>query len=457
MSRTWAIAFLLFGCGATSDEMASPQDHSSSGNEGVGGAMAGATTAAGASGKGGNGQGAGGTQGAGGSHATGGSHDAGESQAAGGTNGMGGSQAADAAGAGGGSSGLSGSLGTGGATVTPRTCSDLPKAGVWEKISPTEAQMESDGVVIDPFDPSIVWAGFANHGIYKSTNCGATFTHVSTGKNGALVDAGAPISMVVDPHNPGTIYSTSFGGNSGLWKSTNGGVDFQSLITQDGNVGKVVPFNMTNSVAMNPHDSKQLIVTMHDSCKPPYGELCVAESKDAGETWEVKTLSIPGATGWASGAGAWILDAKTWLFTSATYNVWLTTDDGATWKKVSSATTTGGKTLIGPFYPSNKTGHYYLSALEGMIESDDGMSWKLIPNSGRSVGFAMGDGRLYSADLWTTTYRVANESDLTKWTVLPPPAGLAADTGSPYLAYDAVQHILYSSNWFGGLWRLATP
>jgi hypothetical protein len=38
--------------------------------------------------------------------------------------------------------------------------------------------------------------------------------------------------MVVDPKNPGTIYSTAYGGNSGLWKSTNGGRDFQSLITK---------------------------------------------------------------------------------------------------------------------------------------------------------------------------------------------------------------------------------
>src|SRR5262249_12548288 len=154
--------------------------------------------------------------------------------------------------AGGGASGMGGSLGTGGTMIPPHACSALPKSGVWEKISPAEAKEESDGVVIDPFDASIVWAGFANHGLYKSTDCGATFTDLSTGKNGALGDGGAPISMVLDPHNRGTIYTTSYGGNSGLWKSTNGGVDFQSLITQDGNVGKIVPFNMTNSVAMNP-------------------------------------------------------------------------------------------------------------------------------------------------------------------------------------------------------------
>jgi hypothetical protein len=60
---------------------------------------------------------------------------------------------------------------------------------------------------------------------------------------------------------------------------------------------------------------------------------------------------------------------------------------------------------------------------------------------------------VYTSDLWTTTFRYASETDLTNWTVIPPPAELAADTGSPYLAYDATQHILYSSNWFGGLWR----
>jgi hypothetical protein len=29
--------------------------------------------------------------------------------------------------------------------------------------------------------------------------------------------------------------------------------------------------------------------------------------------------------------------------------------------------------------------------------------------------------------------------------------------GAPYLAYDAAHHILYSSNFAGGLWRVVTP
>jgi hypothetical protein len=93
--------------------------------------------------------------------------------------------------------------------------------------------------------------------------------------------------------------------------------------------------------------------------------------------------------------------------------------------------------------------------VEGIVRSTDGRTWSFIPNSnGRFVGFAAGDGRLFAADQWSTSYVTASDRDPTHWTRIPPPADLPADQGAPYLDYDTAHHILYSSNYAAGLWRV---
>jgi hypothetical protein len=341
---------------------------------------------------------------------------------------------------------------------TPRSCSELPEPGIWENISPAGAT-ETDAVVIDPFDSATVWMGGRGIGIQKSTDCGATWTHVNVGRNGTEVDNGAPGSMAVDPVNEGVMYTTAFMGSNGLWKSTNGGVDWDQLFPEGSEVFEVVQYNLTNSIAMDPNDPTHLIASMHAKCGAPYLPVCLAETKDAGATWRIVNVDC-GASDWVAGAGAFILSENDWLFGSYSNGLWLTRDGGASWDNITpegASGATGGKTLILPFYPSGQ-GLYYLAAMEGILRSSDGFAWSLIPNSGgRSVGLAMGDGRLFSSDQWSAVYRTALESDASNWSTIAPPEGLPSDQGAPYLAYDTERHLLYSSNWNGGLWRVVAP
>jgi hypothetical protein len=60
----------------------------------------------------------------------------------------------------------------------------------------------------------------------EARKLGATWTHVSTGANGSQLDSGSPVSIVVDPVNQGTMYVAEIYGPPGVWKSTNGGVDW---------------------------------------------------------------------------------------------------------------------------------------------------------------------------------------------------------------------------------------
>jgi photosystem II stability/assembly factor-like uncharacterized protein len=78
-------------------------------------------------------------------------------------------------------------------------------------------------IVIDPQNPSTVYAGSWYHGgVYKSTDGGMSWSAVNSGlpsgPSGVHVDA-----LAVDPKNPGTLYAATDGG---LFKSTDGGASW---------------------------------------------------------------------------------------------------------------------------------------------------------------------------------------------------------------------------------------
>ena len=447
----FVFAVVVAGCSSPNGEAsnaddATPEAGDTNESLGVGGA-AGETTVGGGSGSGGS---------AGRSGARGGGGSTGKMDA--------------------GTTGASGNMDGGGRVTVPeasaaRPCNHLAASGTWENISPVKTAFDTsngrnyaDAVVVDPFDASTVWHGTGYAGLYKSTDCGATFVRTNTGRSADALQGSALGSMAVDPVNQGVMYTTAFEGANGLFKSTNGGVDWDQLLPASSTVAKAVQSNLVNSVAMDPRDPRHLVIGMHANCLPPYGAVCEAESTDAGATWTVTTVPVPGQS-WAPGAGAFILSATSWLFGTYSSGLWLTTDRGTTWSNVTpsgASGSTAGKTICVPFYPNPIDGRYYLPSMEGILRStsSDGRTWSLLPNSGgRSVGFAMGGGYLYSADQWSTTYHFASQGDPTKWSTLPgqPAAALPTNLGAPYLAYDAVHHVLYSANFAGGLWRVVTP
>jgi hypothetical protein len=343
-------------------------------------------------------------------------------------------------------------------------CNALPDAGTWEEITPNaSAHQGSDAVALDPFQAGVVWmsaGAAAPGGLYRSTDCGATWTLVSTGENADAVNAMGLTSMVLDPVNPGTIYATpgsNAGPGSGLLKSTNGGKDFQQLFPPSSEVASVVQYDLVSSVGMEAANPLHLVVSMHAVCAAPYGPVCEAETTDGGATWTITKVDIPGLTDWVAGAGAFILDANRWLFSTYSNGLWLTKDRGATWSNVTATGawgSTSGKTINAPFRRS-ADGNFYLADETGVLQSADGEHWTLLPSSGgRTVGLASGTHRLYSSDQWSNAYHSVAFGDLGTWTTLLPPAALTADQGAPFLAFDAAHSVLYASTWAGGAWRI---
>lgn len=141
-----------------------------------------------------------------------------------------------------------------------------------------------------------------------------------------------------------------------------------------------------------------------------------------------------------------------------TAELYVTTDNGGTFNKATPSGTwgfSGGEVEIHPIVRASD-GTYLLTSSQGIAKSSDAQSWSLIPNSGgRVVGLTKGDGKIYSSDQWSSAYHVANDTDPTRWTVVSPPPS-PGDQGAPYIDYDTAHHVLYSSNFASGVWRLVT-
>ena len=353
------------------------------------------------------------------------------------------------------------------AVVVNGNCDNLGTPGKWDNIAPKQTEtgqalgvVNAQGLALDPFNTATLWMGASSvypasaGGVYKSTDCGATWVHVNTGMNGTKIDKAAIWSLAVDPVTPGIIYVVGAYGPLNLWKSTDGGVNFLPLLPDS--FGPAFAGNFVASVTMDPNDPLHLVIAPHGNCAAPYDPICNAESKDGGATW--RAVKIPG-NGWAEATGPYLLNATSWLSTSG--GLWLTTDNGAHWKDVKPAGinyVTGGEYTHTPLRKS-ALGHYYLGSQQdnGLITSTDGATWTHIkgtPNGQYELAFAMGGGRLYLGDMVGNDYEVADEATPGTWKKLPSPP---AQLGPANLEYDEKHHILYSTNFQGGFWRMVTP
>jgi hypothetical protein len=385
--------------------------------------------------------------------------------------GVGGGSAGKAGGGGGGATGKAGgggSSGAGGNASQPAgKCDRLGAIGKWEDITPPVAVLPGAApcpygghFVVNPQDPTMLYRGSCNQGIWKTTDCGATWVHVNTGTNGSTLDSGRQWTFVIDPVDPQVLYTNSgYGAKSnGAFKSTNGGVDFQQLWPPaDPVLAKVVEYNFVGGIAMDPSDHTHLLITFHAKCAAPHTEACFGESKDAGTTWHM----IEGQAGWAGGEGQavyFLNESKTWLWGSQSNGLWRTTDAGASWQAVTDKMAQGHG--AGQMYRS-KSGVFYLPVLNGILRSADGIDWAIVPSSGTVMAGLTGNGttmyasRGFPWDPSTNLYLPfwsSPENDGQHWTQMPSP--MLSNGGE--LQFDSVHHILYSADGGAGFWRVVT-
>jgi hypothetical protein len=391
---------------------------------------------------------------------------AGATGTAGATSAAGATGTAGAAGA----AGVSGAAGGGSGGVF--ACPNLPTAGTWEDITPTTARgldgtvYNAQALMIDPFDSRTLWLGTAKPetstadartGLFRSNDCGATWSHVDTGQNSDLLERSSLWSMAIDPVDKGVLYTVGANGALGLFKSINAGVDWQQLFPAGSEFAKHVQANFVGAVVMDPTDHRHLVVTSHGSCSAPYGagaSACQAETLDAGVTWTI--VPNPNGLGFQENAGAYLIGANNWLYADPATSTFRTTDHGKTWKLVGPGAQ-GGEGRARPLVAA-PDGAFYLPSDHGVLTSaDEGASWTLLPNTPMSYGFAIGGGHLYTSPEFIASYKTASLSDPKTWTAMPTPPSRAPNRGAAFMDYDEAHHLLYTSNLQGGLFRMVTP
>jgi hypothetical protein len=392
-------------------------------------------------------------------------------------------------------------------------CTNLPAANTWQNITPPALNMSewcvpgdgncpgagdtangqigtygANAFVVDKNNPGTIVLGTSSLGVWKSTDCGSTWTHIDTGMNGAALDGGRNWSMAIDPTNSNVLYTVSGYNQGGVFKSTDGGVNWAQVLGQ--NVLNATgatpcaqsadkndcdnPGGFVEKIAMDPTNSQHLTVSFHTDCggttplpganiDNTNGWGCLGETTDGGQDWTLTTSAMP----WdgTDGPGQMMVDSKTWYYApNDCTGLWRTTtggvseDGGPAWSQVYNGCVSGGvyQASNGNFYTGSNTGS------DNVVWSSDGINWNMMPNSpsaaslngsipmiddGKTFYVGGGDG-YYTAPLAAGNLTFS-KIDSTPLTSVPDnQQGSSANVG-----YDATHHIFYSSNQTGGFWR----
>lgn len=340
---------------------------------------------------------------------------------------------------------------------TPHACDSLGPVGQFQNITPPGVNLNNFGtirVLVDPLHPGTIIVGTDKSGLFRSADCGATWVKANTGSNSAALNTGLLWSIEISPFNSSIIYVGSlYGSDLSLLKSTQGGNNWASVFpngkaTLTNGTVITAPSYFFQDLALDPTTPDHLITTFHTDCNPPYGTLCLGESKDGGATWRFFN-GPPELSGWKEGARPFMVNSTTWLYITFFDGVYLTRDSGMTWEKTAVP---GGTNK--PYKATN--GNYYIPGFHGVHKSADLRSWMKVNNSPQSNSL-VGDGVRIFAGYGTTdkpAFKVTLENNDIAWTEYSSPASIRE--GAQNMAYDSSQRILYTANAKSGLWRVVT-
>lgn len=358
--------------------------------------------------------------------------------------------------------------------VVVGTCAGLAAVGTFERITPPlgpspfgpdggpDQETGTFAIAADPVNQGTLYAGTFGQGVWKSTDCGASWANVATGRNSDVVGSGMNWTFAVDPQQPATLYTNAGYGakGSGLLRSSNAGVDWDVVWPPPSqpDLAKAFTYNFANVVAIDPGDHLHVLLTFHEQCLAPHPATCIAETKDGGGSWRL----IDGDAQWSGNEGQVIffLDSgTTWLWGSQSNGFWRTPDGGGSWEAITGMTTShlqGSQLARGP------SGAFVVAGSDAIWRSPDGKAptWAAVAGTGPILGGVVADGAtMYASTCYFPGFcaapngpRYLESIDEGKsWVAMPNPPDV--DMGGTF-AFDPGHGVLYSSNGHAGLWRV---
>ncbi|AEV34087.1 BNR/Asp-box repeat protein [Owenweeksia hongkongensis DSM 17368] len=158
-------------------------------------------------------------------------------------------------------------------------------------------------VTIDPSNENIIWVGTGENnnqrsvaygdGVYKSTDGGQSWTNIGlkTSEHIGMIAIHPKFSNIVYVAAYGPVWSA--GGERGVYKSTDGGKNWERILNVSENTG-------FNEVHMDPRNPEVLYATAHQRRRHVWTyvsggpESAIYKSEDAGKTWNKLENGIPG-------------------------------------------------------------------------------------------------------------------------------------------------------------------
>jgi len=248
-------------------------------------------------------------------------------------------------------------------------------------------------IIGEPGNPSVVYIGAADGGIWKTSDSGTTWAPIFDGENVAAVGALAMAPSAHDVLYAGTgepwLIRPYYAMGDGVYRSSDGGRSWQHVgLEETGHIARIV---------VDPHDSDRAFVCAVGQAFKPQHERGIFRTTDGGKTWQ-QVLFVDENTGCSElamdptdpgtlFAGMWQVEIHRWNLNSGgpSSGVYVSRDGGSTWNKISgrglpAADHPVGKVAVA-IAASNPNRVYALlqDTTPGLYRSDDrGRSWTLV-------------------------------------------------------------------------------
>jgi len=281
--------------------------------------------------------------------------------------------------------------------------------GVWKSVSggaffqPVfDDHVQSIGkIAIDQQHPDTVWVGTGEpwvrnsvspgNGVYRSTNGGKAWEHLGLSTTERISD------ILIHPNNPNVVYVAAQGAlwnphpDRGVYKTTDGGKSWNKILYIDEHTGAA-------DLSMDPSNPDIIYAAMWSHRRYPdffdsglNGKSGLYKTTNGGESWDTIHNGLPKET-LGRMAVAVAPSNPDLLYLSVECKskegkgLYLSTDKGASWKKVSSEF----NTTVRPFYFS----HLVVDPKNDSIVMKAGLSLIISENRGKS--FRSMDGSVHS-------------------------------------------------------------
>jgi len=267
----------------------------------------------------------------------------------------------------------------------------------WTPVFDTQGSYSIGTVVIDPRNPSVVWVGTGENnnqrsvsygdGVYKSEDGGRTWHNLGLKQSEHIA------RIVIDPRDSNVVYVAApgplwkGGGDRGLYKSTDGGKNWTSLI----NVGE---YTGVADLILDPRNPDILLAATHQRERKYYTlihggpESALWRSTDAGKTWIKVTTGIP--TGELGRIGVAYAPSNPSIIYAQIEGgegrggLYRSTDNGVTWERRNNSDSQGqyySHVVVDPVNPDR----VYVMNVNITVSNDGGRTLATLPTRSKHV------------------------------------------------------------------------